>query len=167
MTPERTGNQVLSALTSTSGSLDVHAPAGPWAGAASVKITLRLERDTALRYPASRELAAHLPQFRLLGRAAIDRERAAGPELASLRQARHVGRRALDRLEPAAHFGVEPRDRAEQRPGVRVLRVVEDVFSAALLDDPTCIHDDDAVAHAGDDPEVVCDQDRRGSEFAV
>jgi hypothetical protein len=38
--------------------------------------------------------------------------------------------------------------------------VVEDVFGPALLDDPAGVHDGDPVGEAGDDPQVVGDQEK-------
>ena len=76
-------------------------------------------------------------------------------------------RRALDRVQPLRLRPVEPRDRAEQAPGVRVLRVVEDVALRAALDDAAGVHDDDLVGDLGDDAEVVRDQDHGRVEVVL
>ncbi len=47
---------------------------------------------------------------------------------------------------------------------VRVRRLREDVPRGAFLDDLARVHDGDAVAGLGDDPEVVGDQEQRGAE---
>ena len=61
----------------------------------------------------------------------------------------------------ARAVAVEPGDRAQQPPRVRVLRVVEDLVERALLDDPPGVHHEHAVGDVGDDAEVVGDQDDR------
>ena len=58
---------------------------------------------------------------------------------------------------------VEPRDRAQQPPGVGMPRVVEDLVQRALLDDAARVHHQHAVGDLGDHAEVVGDQDDRQS----
>ena len=99
--------------------------------------------------------------------ALLERVRAARPELAALRQVDQRRRRALDRVQLLRLRPVEPRDRAEQAPGVRVLRVVEEVPLRAALDDPAGVHDEDLVGDLGDDAEVVRDQDHGRVEVVV
>ena len=64
-------------------------------------------------------------------------------------------RQARDRRQALRPRPVDARDRAEQAPGVRVLRVVEDLVDRALLDDPPRVHHGDAVGDVGHDAEVV------------
>ena len=97
----------------------------------------------------------------------LERVRAARPELAALRQVDQRRRRALDRVQLLRLGPVEPRDRAEQPPRVRVLRVVEDVPLRAALDDPARVHDEDLVGDLGDDAEVVRDQDHGRVELGA
>ena len=70
-------------------------------------------------------------------------------------------RLAADLRQPLGRSLVEPRERAEQAPGVGVLGVVEDLVERALLDDLPGVHDEDAVGDLGDHAEVVGDQDHR------
>ena len=75
-----------------------------------------------------------------------------------LRQRRRLARDLRQPLD----VRVEPRQRAEQAPRVRVLRVLEDRVDRAVLDDLRGVHHDDVVGRLGDDAEVVRDQhDRR------
>ena len=62
---------------------------------------------------------------------------------------------------------VEARDRAEQPPRVRVLRVVEELPSRRALDDAAGVHDNDLVCDLRDDAQVVRDQDDRGVELVL
>ena len=71
---------------------------------------------------------------------------------------RHAG----DRRQAVPAVAVDARDRAEQAPGVGVLRVVEELVERALLDHPARVHDHDAVGDVGDHREVVGDQDDPG-----
>ena len=48
-------------------------------------------------------------------------------------------------------------------PGVRVTRLSEQLVPRRRLDDPARIHDVDAVAQSGDDPEVMRDHHQRGA----
>ena len=56
---------------------------------------------------------------------------------------------------------VESGQRAEQAPGVGVLRVIEDLVELPVLDDLPRVHHQHPVGDLGDDPEIVGDQDRR------
>src|SRR6266851_7225656 len=95
------------------------------------------------QHPAPRTLVRiDLLELRLLGEAAVDSELAARVELASGRHLAEVGRQALDRDEPLLADLIHPRHRAQKRPGVRMLRVLEDRPGGALFDDPTGVHDD-------------------------
>src|SRR4051795_10137448 len=97
--------------------------------------------------PAAVEVARRLDallEARLL-LALRKRIRAARPELAALRRIDDRRRRALDRVQPLRARPVEPRNRAQQAPRVRHLRVVEDVTRRAALDDAAGIHDENLV----------------------
>ena len=72
-----------------------------------------------------------------------------------------------NRREPLRLRAVEPRDRAEQAPGVRVLRVVEELALRPVLDDAARVHHGDVVGDVGDDAEVVRDQDHRRVEVVL
>src|SRR5260221_9043359 len=165
--PERTGNQVRSPRTSRMGSAAVQGGPGLDRAATASATSRPIEPGAVLGDPAARQLAAYREQVRFLAVAATDRERAARLELAAGRQPDHVRRRAVDRLQRLAIIGVEPRDGAEQRPRVGVLRVGEDIPGRALLDDPPRVHHHHPVAHPGDHAEVVGDQDRRRPEVTV
>src|SRR6202022_1934142 len=56
---------------------------------------------------------------------------------------------------------------AQQRPGVRMLRALENLLHRALFHDLTRVHHDDALADPGDHSEVVGDQHDRGRQLAV
>ena len=65
----------------------------------------------------------------------IERMRAARAEVAAGRRVQQRRRQARDRRQPLRAVAVDARDRAEQAPGVGVLRVVEELVERALLDD--------------------------------
>src|SRR5580765_2247114 len=62
---------------------------------------------------------------------------------------------------------VETRDRPEQPPGVRVLRVVEERTLRGSLDHAARVHDDDLVRDVRNDSQVVGDQDHRRVELVL
>ena len=104
------------------------------------------------------ELRHLLPRLRdLVG--AARREGARGRLLREMRG------RPLDRVELARARLVEPRDRRQQPECVRMPRTIEDLLSRARLHEHAAVHDGDALAHPGDDAEVVRDQDERGVGF--
>ena len=71
------------------------------------------------------------------------------------------GGRPGDRRQPLRSRPVHARDRPEQPPRVRVLRVVEDLVERPLLDDPAGVHDGDPVRDVGHHAEVVGHEDHR------
>src|SRR5215217_6279173 len=72
-----------------------------------------------------------------------------------------------DRLQPICVHLVQARQRAEQAPRVRHLRVVEEITDRSPLDDPAGIHHGDVVCRLGHHAEVVGDQDDRRAELAL
>src|SRR5438270_3700382 len=114
--------------------------------------------DVLHQHPAPGVLPGiDLGERRLLGEALVDPEAAARMELAAGRYPGEVGRHALDRDQPLLLDLVDAGHRAQQRPRVRMLRILEDGARRALLDDAPGIHDDDAVAQARDQRHVVRD----------
>src|SRR5689334_3059242 len=87
-----------------------------------------------------RRLDAVLERRLLL--ALVEGMRASWPELAAVGKRDQRRRRALDRVQPLRTRTVEPRDRAEQPPRIRHLRVVEEVTCLRALDDPPRVHDE-------------------------
>ena len=85
-------------------------------------------------------------------------------ESAPLRRPQQRGRLARDLDEPVG-VDLEPRERAHQPPGVRVLRAVEEVVHVRLLDDLGRVHDDDVVRGLRNDSQVVRDHDDRAPEL--
>src|SRR5256884_159347 len=148
-TPAVIGNHVLRPFTSISGSADVHARLSwgfvavsgtgltslarlglPLGGQGGHGIVFRshpagghgAELGAALGHPAGGALRPPHPlQRRRLLDAALDPERAARMERAAGGQVAQVRRQALDRAQGLVLLGVEPRDRLEQGPRVRVL----------------------------------------------
>src|SRR5439155_8998202 len=90
------------------------------------------------RQPAAVEVARLLDAVLEAGLldALVERMRAARPELAAGRRADQRRRRALDRVQALLLRPVEPRDRAEQPPRVRMLWVVEEAARLRALHDP-------------------------------
>src|SRR6266581_3164648 len=164
ITPDATGNQTFRSVTETSGSLTVHARVRGLAVAASATFQLR----PRLRDPARRLLrVADAQERRHVARALLDPECAPRVERASAREVDQVRWQALDGLERLVGLRVEARDGAKQRPRVGVLWMGENVRGRPGLDDLAGVHDDQTLAHPGDDAEVVRDQDRRRAEIAV
>src|SRR5256884_7979976 len=126
--PDATGNHIFRSLTETSGSLVVHARLSGLTDVASGTLQLRAR----LRDPARGKLRLADPQQRRhVPRAALDLERAARVEGAAARQVDQVGRQPLDRLQRFVAVLVESRDRFQQRPGVGVFGIGEDVLRRA------------------------------------
>src|SRR3712207_4428075 len=73
-------------------------------------------------------------------------------------------RRPRDRGQAGRPRPVDARDRAQQPPRVRMLRVVEDLVEGPLLDDPPGVHDGDPVRDVRHDAEVVGNEDHAGVE---
>ena len=88
---------------------------------------------------------------------------AARAEVAALGPVDERRRQPGDRRQALGPRPVDARDRPEQPPRVRVLRVVEDLVERPGLDDPPAVHHRDAVGDVGDDAEVVGHEDDRGA----
>src|SRR3954454_11101193 len=95
-----------------------------------------------------------LLEARLLA-ALLERMRAARTEPAARRRVDHRRRRALDRVQPLRTGTIEARDRPQETPRVRHLRVVEEVARLGPLNDAAGVHDEDLVGDVGDHAEVV------------
>src|SRR2546423_2577859 len=120
-------------------------------------------KGPAHRDPAGRFLVrADIHQRRVVVETLLDLEPAAGVESAPVRRLDQVGWQAFDREEPILSVGVQTRDRLEQRPGVWMLRVLEDLLDRSLFDDPSRVHHDHPLAEAGDHAHVMRDQDDGG-----
>src|SRR5438876_11202614 len=89
--------------------------------------------------------------------ALVERMRAPWPELAALREVDQRRRRAGDRVQTLRLRPVEARNRPEQTPRVRMLRVVEELPLRSAFDDASRVHDDDLVRDVGHNAEVVRD----------
>src|SRR4051812_725744 len=87
---------------------------------------------------------------------------AARLERARLRRTQHVARRALDRAELRATRRVEARHALQEAERVRMPRRREQLVGRRDLHEHSGVHDVDALARAGDDAEIVRDQDQRG-----
>src|SRR5207248_10664151 len=106
--------------------------------------------------PATRPPFAADPDFTgFLDAAARHRLGTARVEGAARRQRGQIGRLARDREQLL--LAAELRHRAEQAPGVGVLRRIEEVAHRAGLDDLSGIHDRQLAAHADADAETVRD----------
>ena len=106
-------------------------------------------------------------QRRILGVAPVAHVRAAGCEAAAERRVDEVGRPARDRGQPGVRRVLELGDARQQRLGVRHLHVGEQGRGRGVLDDPAAVHDGDLVGVAGDDTEVVGDEDHRHVALAA
>ena len=102
-----------------------------------------------------------LPQGRHRRAGLLDGEAASRLERTRARRSEHVARGALDRGQRLLAPRVETRDRLEEAEGVGVARAGKELLGRAGLHEHPCIHHVDALAHAGDDAEVVRDEDER------
>ena len=75
--------------------------------------------------------------------------------------AEHGGRGPGDLAQPLAPVAVEAGERAEQPERVGHGRPVEDVLGRPDLDRPPGVHHEDPVGQAGDDAEIVGDEQQR------
>src|SRR5262245_38047297 len=105
----------------------------------AMAISAHLPLDTGdLVRTARRTLEPHVE---LAVGARVDGDRAAGVRRAAARRRQWAG--GLARQHP--RFTSEVGDRVDQRPGVRVHRIVDDVVGGADLDDAPEVHHRDAV----------------------
>src|SRR5690242_21857587 len=93
-------------------------------------------------------------QVRIVDPTAVKGLWAPRPKAAALRSVDQRRRLAGYCRQAARLRPVKPRDRPEQPPGVRVLRIVKDLLLVALLDNAACVHDQDPVGDVRDDAEV-------------
>ena len=123
----------------------------------------------AHRVPAAVHVAGRLglDERRLLGVAARLRVGAARREPAARRRVDEVRRAPADDLEARVARVLELRDRLEQRLGVRHPHVGEQRPRGRLLHDLAGVHHGDLVGAAGDDAEVVGDEDHRHVAVAL
>src|ERR1700730_13370219 len=123
----------------------------------------KIERLVVLVQPAAREVTvAEIDERRRLDREAGLRVPAARRQRGSGRKVQQIWGLTFDRNEAAAILFIQPRKRLEQSPGVRVLRRVEDLICRAVFDHVAAVHDQDVLAHLGDDAQIVRDHDDRG-----
>ena len=124
------------------------------AGVAGGKVRRTVARGRVIgAHPGQRGL---LLQATLVGDRAPRGERAGGGKV-------EQGRRAAGyRPQRTVAAGVQPRQRPEQAQRIRHPRLVENGVRGRGLDRLARVHHHDPVRHAGDDAEVVGDQDQRG-----
>src|SRR2546421_5793536 len=87
----------------------------------------------------------------------VDRDRAAGMETAPGRNAQRVRRLSAEDLRPTPVARIAVGHHGQQRAGVRVLRVVDDLPRRPFLDDPAEVHDSDPVGKPRGRREVMGD----------
>ena len=107
----------------------------------------------------------HLHEGGIL-QALVDDEAAARAEAAARRRVEQVGRRPVDGGELGVAAAIEARHGRQQPARVGVERPAEHALGGAALDQARRIHDVHAVGVAGDDAEVVGDDDDRHAEPA-
>ena len=133
----------------------------------------RLEAAATRGLLGDREKAAELVsggaagQVRLAVAAGVPGVAAARGERAAGRRGGQVRRLARDVVQPADHRARVFRQRLEQRLGVRVARGGEQRRGGGGFHHPPGVHDRDPVGAAGDDAQVVGDQDDRHPQPAA
>src|SRR5438105_2996746 len=139
-------------------------------GVADLAVPIGVDEPAALLRPPAARLVVGLgigdvPQLRLLLLADVSPVLAARLEAASRRRRDEVRRQAFDREQLPLALLVKTRDRAQQAPRVRHLRIREELGRVGLLDDLAAVHHVDTLGHPGDNTEVVGDEDERGAEL--
>ena len=94
--------------------------------------------------------------------ALLDPGQAARGEAAARGQVDQVRHVAGDDRQLLAEVA-DDRDRPDEAAGIRMERLAEQRHDVGLLDDLAGVHHCDPIAHLGDHPEVVGDQDDRGA----
>ena len=127
-----------------------------------------VQRAALLRHPAPRGAPGfHRQQLGML-RAFLDGKGAARPKAAAGWPGTRVRWLALDGDQPAIlGLRIDPRRGVQQRPGVRVARIGQQILRRAFLDHLAGVHHQHARADIGDHAEIVADQDDGGAEVAV
>src|SRR4029453_19601091 len=92
--------------------------------------------------------------------------RAPGGEAAAAGGVKERRRLPLNLREPL-DVDVEAGQRAEQTPGVGMVRALEEIVYGRLLRDPRGVHDDDVVRDLRDHAETVRDHDDRAPEVLL
>ena len=157
--PRRIGKWTFRSRTSSSGrdcSDALAPPISPGAGAIR-------DRSSTFRFAqmAADEMAlGNARPARRLGAAPVERVLAAIGEAAAGELARERRHLAGDHLELRAPLAGR-RQRGEELARVRMLRRAEESIARRDLDDLPGVHDRHAVRHAGDDAEIVGDQQDR------
>src|SRR6185369_11823995 len=154
--PLRMGKYFLSPLTSRSTDLPARAV-----------VILVCPSSLVEKATHSSTLADVLKNRDLLVAAAGDGRNAPGMERATGGPIERVRNRPADRGELQPRHGLDAWNRLQQGPGVGVLRVVEDLIDAALLDHAPQIHDYHVIGHLGHDAKVVGDEHDRHSPFPL
>ena len=120
------------------------------------------------RWHARRVVAVRGEQLGDLRSAHVEHVGAARMERAARRHEDQRGRQPLDRHQPLLGVAVvQPRDRLQEPPRVRVVRAVVDVATVAGLHDLAGVHHLDVVAVFGHHAEVVRDDDDGGVELLL
>ena len=87
-------------------------------------------------------------------------------ERAAARQFARDRRLTRDGIKPLV-AGVDARNALQQRRGVGMAGICEDLLDRSGLDDAAAIHDGYAVRDFCDDAEVVRDEDHRRARFSL
>jgi hypothetical protein len=109
----------------------------------------------------------NLLQLRIDGLASLLGKRAAGPEAASGGYRYRIRGFSGQRLSRPVVAGIARRDRGNESLGVRMLRVSHDCVGRALLDDPSEVHDGNAISEVGSGRKVVGDHEDRELSVAA
>ena len=104
-----------------------------------------------------------LEEFRRLV-ALLDPERTASGEPAADRRREEIGRHARDCDEALPLHLVEAGRGVQERPGVGMLGLLQDLGRRAFFDNLAAVHDDHTRAEVGNDSDVVADQDDRDAD---
>ena len=129
-----------------------------------------VQRAARLCHPAPRGPGPRLSdrqQFGML-RAFVDGKGAARPKAAAGGPGARVRRLAVDGDQPAIFgLGIDARRGVQQRPGVGMARIGQQILGRAFLDHFARVHHQHARADIGDHAEVVADQHDGGAKVAV
>jgi len=97
--------------------------------------------------------------FRHLVQADLHAGPAAGRKRTALRRVQQVDRLAFNRHQLGVVHRIQTRDAVQQSLRVFMMGIREDLIGRAAFDNVAGVHDGDAVAHGGDDAQVMGDDD--------
>ena len=77
----------------------------------------------------------------------------------------HIRYVSFDCIQNTFIFTINPWDRLQKCPCIRMLLIIKNFSCSPSLNDFTCIHDDNFICHICNYPQIMCDNDNRHTRF--